>query len=869
MEPHKEKAPQQKGDTADELMAKLLAEGLQGLRGTRLRLAKEATDDDDAADLLGRLNALEFVDSLVGEGIEIPERLGEYQIKGVLGSGGMGTVYRAYQESLEREVALKVLAPKFGSNLTMRKRFRSEARASAAMHHQHIVPIYDYGEAQGHLYFAMELVPGVSLDRHISSMQRHHRGFLEPLDAARRFAGVADALALAHKRQILHRDVKPGNIMVHRDGTLALMDFGISKFLDRPSMNLTSVGGFLGTLYYSPPEQAAGKDLTPASDLYSLGVAIFETITGELPLSGDSTEALLHSLLHEEPRRLRQVSPKAPRDLEAVLEKLLHKDPRDRYADGEALGMDLRRVAEGEPVRIRRQTWLGRAWRRAKRHPVQSAALATAAVLLLVSLLFMKGWISNLTQRIALDGQRQLREAYNSALKEPGPAFGPQNVLSALTGTVSEASWQTEFREHLDQAKKNLPGSDQPGHYEDAYFHDPEPAATALLLAGKGLSASRALDKRILQESPESADFQMDEVAWLRLYPLYLGRAMAALTATVSDIDQARADLQLAAFVRPGSFLPRMLRVFLSWRPMDGADALITPLSELLNAPGLPQNSRRAAAEMLLAFAGVAPPTGSHLMRFPMDYPVRKRLHETGRQWLGDAALTARPGAGHGLEVVLARCAAQGLQHISDRPRLDKALKDGRDLLDNEIAKTSPLQSWAVTFALIADEQPTGSVAQQLLGAIHLLELNPDAAWLGTKKEALDLVTKALAVPGVNPGADAVRIQRAKQLQALLDQRLGTPEEFAKSAAAWAEAEPYNPDALLCAFHSQVSSQPLGQDSRKRLQIEGVVVIQAAADPDATRVRLMRVLREEIQKSVDQKQQNIKELLKSFERPGS
>src|SRR5690606_37031969 len=138
-----------------------------------------------------------------------------------------------------------------------------------------------------------------------------------PLDAARRFAGVADALALAHKRQILHRDVKPGNILVQPDGTLALADFGLSKFLGEASVHLTSVGGFLGTLHYAPPEQARGEPLTPASDLYSLGVTMFEAITGELPLRGDSTEAMLQALLHEEPRRLRDLLPRVPRDLDA------------------------------------------------------------------------------------------------------------------------------------------------------------------------------------------------------------------------------------------------------------------------------------------------------------------------------------------------------------------------------------------------------------------------------------------------------------------------------------------------------------------------------------------------------------------------
>jgi len=837
-------------------MAEFLSDDSQSLKDLRKQLTDESTDD--ANDLLGRLNAMEFVDTLVEAGVDMPEQLGDYRVKGVLGRGGMGSVYLAYQVSLEREVALKVLAPRFSSDLTMRKRFRSEARASAAMHHQHIVPIYDYGEAQGHLYFAMELVHGVSLDRHISAMRRHGKGLLEPREAARRFAGVADALALAHKRQILHRDVKPGNIMVHRDGTFALVDFGLSKFMNRASMNLTSVGGFLGTLHYSPPEQARSKDVSPASDLYSLGVTIFETVSGELPLSGGSTEAMLQSLLNEEPRRLRQLCPKAPRDLESVLERLLQKEPRDRYTDGEALAMDLRRVAEGEPVRIRRQTRLGRVWRRARRHPVQSTALATTALLLLVSLLFMRGWISNRIQRVELDGHRQLREAYNTALKEHGLPFGPQKLLSALTGVPCLPSWETNVSHHLRRAKELLPASDEPRRYEDAYFLDPEPEATALLLAGKGLSAVRALASRISQESPESANFKMDEVAWLRLYPLYLGRAMASLTAAVGDLDQARADLQLASFVRPGSFLPKLLRLFVSWRATDGADALIAPLSELLGNADLPGNSRRAAAAMLLAFAGISPPVDSHLMRFPMDYKIRLRLHQVACQWMDPVPPSGLDGR-HGLERVLAQCASQGLQHISDRPSLDKALASGRALLDREIVDTSWLASWAFTYALMTDDKSTAAPAQQVLGAIHLLELSPDAAWLQTKKENLELVMKA----GANGS------QHTKRLRALMDLRLGTPAEFAKSAKSWADADPNNPEALLCRFHSRVMSEDLDQASWQRLAIEGVQVIQAAADPDAAQERLVRVLQQEQRRSDSQKRSNIQAVLATFRIDGS
>ncbi|MBP8302208.1 MAG: serine/threonine protein kinase, partial [Planctomycetes bacterium] len=202
-----------------------MADMLRGsTSGAELRRELVSDDTEQASDLLARLDALDFVQQVVGGSSDVPTRLGDYTIKGLLGRGGMGTVYLGWQEELEREVALKVLSPHFSSDSTMRKRFRAEARATAALHHRHIVPIYDYGESQGMLYFAMERVDGMSLDKHIAAARRSSRLPMDPLEASRRFAGVADALGLAHRRRLLHRDVKPGNILVGSDGTLALTD---------------------------------------------------------------------------------------------------------------------------------------------------------------------------------------------------------------------------------------------------------------------------------------------------------------------------------------------------------------------------------------------------------------------------------------------------------------------------------------------------------------------------------------------------------------------------------------------------------------------------------------------------------------------
>src|SRR5690606_2409849 len=380
-------------------------------------------------------NALEYLDRVVGEiGGDTPERLGEYRIVGLLGRGGMGTVYEAFQDSLERTVALKVLSPSMTSDPRMRRRFRTAARANATLHHQHIVPVYGFGEASGHLYFAMERVEGVSLDKHVSAARHRGGQAMEPREAARRFAGVADALAHAHRRGILHRDVKPGNILVHPDGTLALADFGLSKVVDEQSISRSQHGGCLGTLHYAAPEQARGRPATAASDLYSLGVTIYECVTGRLPLRSESTEALLQALLHEQPRPLRQVLPRAPRDLELVLEKLLAKEPEDRYADGEVLARDLLRVADDEPVHVRRRALPVRVWRVVRKHRLLSATAGVAFCLLLAVLGVW--WLLLGEEELGRISTHeiQLAKAVARAEGELGRFDGPDGLLESLVG---------------------------------------------------------------------------------------------------------------------------------------------------------------------------------------------------------------------------------------------------------------------------------------------------------------------------------------------------------------------------------------------------------------------------------------------------
>ncbi|MBM4060085.1 MAG: serine/threonine protein kinase, partial [Planctomycetes bacterium] len=622
------------------------------LRGstTGADLRRELTGDgtEEASDLLARLDALDFVQQVVGGAADVPERLGDYRIKGLLGRGGMGTVYLGYQEELEREVALKVLSPQFTSDPTMRKRFRAEARATAALHHRHIVPIYDYGESHGLLYFAMERVDGMSLDKHVAAARRARRLPMEPLDAARRFAGVADALGLAHRRRLLHRDVKPGNILVASDGTLALTDFGLAVALDRASVRLTSKGGgFLGTLHYSSPEQALGGELSPASDLYSLGVTMFEALTGELPLQGRTTEALLQSILHGTPRRLRDHLPRPPRDLEAVLDKLLSREAGDRYQDGEALARDLQRIAEGEPVHVRRLPLHVRLWRRARKNPVLAGAMTAAAVLLLLTFVLFAVLRREAGRSSMLRHEKNLLAIAADVEQEIGPPWGPGPLLQALTGVgLPAVPPSARVLGAFERAHQESPGDELVGAMRAAYVDDPLPAASALLQEGRGFEASRLYDGAIVDAL--SARTGGDLAIELRLYGLYLGRGVANLTAAVGRVNDARTDLALASYLRPGSVFPRTL--------LDVVD-----LAQSVDVPGAAQRlaadlalaspERRQVAGLLLwTIAGLRPPLAANLADFGLGHPARRVLHELAARLLsGPPAEVGQAGQPTGL----------------------------------------------------------------------------------------------------------------------------------------------------------------------------------------------------------------------------
>ncbi|MDP9478625.1 MAG: protein kinase, partial [Actinomycetota bacterium] len=269
---------------------------------------------------------------------------GRYRLLGLLGRGGMGEVYLARDEVLDRDVAVKVLAEQYSHDGEAVERFRREAKSAAALSHPHIVPVYDLGETvDGTHYIVMEYVPGGTLKERIL-----REGPLDAGTAARISLQVAAALGAAHDAGVIHRDVKPENILFAGSGEAKVTDFGIARAASSP--RLTQTGFALGTADYMSPEQAMGDPVGPASDLYSLGVVLYQMLTGERPFEADSPLATAVKHVNEPPPKLRRPGegdPAFPGGMDALVGKLLAKDPADRHGSASELMADLERVMDG------------------------------------------------------------------------------------------------------------------------------------------------------------------------------------------------------------------------------------------------------------------------------------------------------------------------------------------------------------------------------------------------------------------------------------------------------------------------------------------------------------------------------------------
>jgi serine/threonine-protein kinase len=265
-----------------------------------------------------------------------------YTLVEPLGGGGMAQVYLAHDEVLDRDVALKILRKQYAHDEEFVERFRREAQNAAALSHPNVVSVYDRGRSEdGTYYIAMEYVPGGTLKDRIVN-----EGPLDPGSAAELGSQVAGALGFAHERGVIHRDVKPQNILLSASGEVKVADFGIAR---AATATTTSSSLILGTAGYMSPEQAMGEPVGPQSDLYSLGVVLYEMLTGKLPYEADSPMDVALQRVNEPPRSPRETNPNVPEALDALTVKLLAKNPEDRYASADELIDDLERARSGLP----------------------------------------------------------------------------------------------------------------------------------------------------------------------------------------------------------------------------------------------------------------------------------------------------------------------------------------------------------------------------------------------------------------------------------------------------------------------------------------------------------------------------------------
>jgi len=384
---------------------------------------------------------------------------GDYELLEEIARGGMGVVFKARQVSLNRIVALKMILKGELANEAEVRRFRREAEAAANLDHPNIVPIYEIGEHEGQQYFSMKLIEREARDQNRGTSKEGYRRLATAL------AKVAQAVHHAHQHGILHRDLKPNNILIDQQGEPHVVDFGLAKRVSEQA--LTHSGLIVGTPSYMAPEQVrAEKGVTTAVDVYSLGAVLYEWVTGKPPFAAATPLDTLMEVVAQEAAPPSKLQPKTPRDLEIICLKCLRKEPDKRYGSALELADDLRRFERGEPILARRVGRVERAWRWVKRKPALATALAASLALLVVAIVFgLVQWRTN-TQLTSSNQQLEYQfrmanycKIFDRALalwKEHDVA-GTRQLLNSLDPDLR--SWEWNFLERQCQRKcLELPG---------------------------------------------------------------------------------------------------------------------------------------------------------------------------------------------------------------------------------------------------------------------------------------------------------------------------------------------------------------------------------------------------------------------------
>jgi formylglycine-generating enzyme required for sulfatase activity/tRNA A-37 threonylcarbamoyl transferase component Bud32 len=420
------------------------------------------------------------------EELPLPQVPG-YEVESVLGCGGMGVVYRARHLRLGRHVALKMTLAGTYAGLDERERFRREAEAVAALRHPNLVQVYDAGDWAGRPYFTMELIEGGSLAQRLAGTPQPAR------QAAALLTTLAGAVQAAHDAGVVHRDLKPGNVLLTRDGTPKIADFGLARRLDADE-RLTLSGAVIGTPSYTAPEQARGDRgaVGPRTDVYALGAILYEFLTGRPPFRAGTAAATLQQVVADEPVAPRRLNPSVPVDMQTICMKCLSKEPARRYASALELANDLGRFQAGAPIRARPVGAVERTWKWAQRRPAL-AALLGVVLLALVGLSALSA--------MALDREQKARQEADKANKA-------RDFLVSIF-ELSDARNQTSVltpRQILDDAEQRIPKefAGQPdlqaelqAAIDRVYAKITENAPLAMILeAGGGLQLESTRDAR-------------------------------------------------------------------------------------------------------------------------------------------------------------------------------------------------------------------------------------------------------------------------------------------------------------------------------------------------------------------------------------
>src|SRR5215467_12030826 len=423
---------------------------------------------------------------------------GDYELLEEIGRGGQGVVYRARQKSLNRIVALKVIGLAHWATQAHVKRFRMEAEAAASLDDPRIVPIYEVGERDGACYYSMKFIEGGQLDKIIGN---------EPMPgrkAAELMAKLAHTLHCAHQNGVLHRDVKPGNILLDAKGEPHLTDFGLARLVETES-TVTRTLEVLGTPSYMAPKQAAGNkaQLTSATDVYGLGAVFYQLLTGQPPFAGGTTYETVRMVLETQPRQPRLYNAKADRDLETICLKCLEKEPARRYATAEAVAEEIQRFLRHEPIQSRRSSRLERVWRWCKRKPLVASLISALILVVAVAMTGVLWELPRVQQDRVLVRRANLSEQEKARLAAE-QANHPAAYDAYLRGRAFPGSWHQEGAIRLFQEAVKLdPNFVQAWAYlsiAQSYCYwlgtDPSPARLA--------AAKDALDRALAPDLPET-----------------------------------------------------------------------------------------------------------------------------------------------------------------------------------------------------------------------------------------------------------------------------------------------------------------------------------------------------------------------------